>query len=260
MIFIDEDKHKKEIGIYKITNTVNKKVYIGQTKDGFQRRYWLHKWQLNSEKHDNPHLQKSWNKYGAESFKFSIVEVSEKDLIDEREVYWISFYRSNGECYNIQDGGQPLSLNNYISPEIRKRTGELNRKRMMGSKLSEDTKKKMSETRKGKYVKRHNDTLTEEQATQAKKQLVSGTKPSQVAKDLNVDYKSINNLLSLNTYSHIFVDGWNEFQSTRKKYKRVLEKEDIINFQEKYDSGLSISEIARQTGCARETIRKYTKQ
>lgn len=42
MVFVDEEKYKKNIGIYKITNIVNGFVYIGQTTQGFQKRYWLH--------------------------------------------------------------------------------------------------------------------------------------------------------------------------------------------------------------------------
>lgn len=51
MIFIDESKFKKEIGIYKIVNLVNGKVYIGQTGQNFQRRYWHHQWKLKNNSH-----------------------------------------------------------------------------------------------------------------------------------------------------------------------------------------------------------------
>ena len=46
MIFVEESKFKKEIGIYKIVNLANGKVYIGQTGQNFQRRYWHHQWKL----------------------------------------------------------------------------------------------------------------------------------------------------------------------------------------------------------------------
>ena len=57
MIFIGEEKYKNDIGVYKITNLLNGKVYVGQTKEKFQRRFWLHRWQLRKGKHDNKHLQ-----------------------------------------------------------------------------------------------------------------------------------------------------------------------------------------------------------
>ena len=77
-----------------------------------------------------------------------MIEVVDKCDIDDREKYWIDYYRKNGECYCIQDGGQPNNLVVYVSSESRKRTGELNRQRMLGSKLTEETKAKMSKTQR----------------------------------------------------------------------------------------------------------------
>ena len=46
MKFINEQAMKNEIGIYKISNIVSGRVYVGQTKERFQRRYWLHQWEM----------------------------------------------------------------------------------------------------------------------------------------------------------------------------------------------------------------------
>lgn len=63
-------------GIYKITNTVNNKYYIGSTSN-FNRRIRDHfKW-LKSGKHPNKYLQASFNKYGHKSFIYSLVEIVE---------------------------------------------------------------------------------------------------------------------------------------------------------------------------------------
>ena len=50
------------IGIYKIENKVNGKVYIGQSVN-IKKRWKQHKYELNSNNHVNKHLQASWNKY-----------------------------------------------------------------------------------------------------------------------------------------------------------------------------------------------------
>ena len=73
---------KYNCGIYKITNINNGKYYIGSSIN-INRRWHEHKRNLNKNKHNNIHLQKSWNKYGEASFLFEIIELveNEKDLI-----------------------------------------------------------------------------------------------------------------------------------------------------------------------------------
>ena len=63
----------KNSGIYKITNLINKKYYIGSSLD-IKRRWKEHRRNLIKNKHNNIHLQKSWNKYGENSFLFEIIE------------------------------------------------------------------------------------------------------------------------------------------------------------------------------------------
>ena len=82
--FIDRLKYKNNIGIYKIVNNINGKTYIGQTKEGFQRRYYLHDWKLRNNIHDNFHLQSSFNKYGDTHFTF--VSVIMFKMVDNEKV------------------------------------------------------------------------------------------------------------------------------------------------------------------------------
>lgn len=94
------------IGIYKIENTVNGKVYIGQSIH-IELRWAEHKSELRGGYHENSHLQLAWNKYGEVSFKFSVLEFCDKSDLNDREIYWINYYKSfygqNG--YNIESGG-----------------------------------------------------------------------------------------------------------------------------------------------------------
>ena len=256
MNFIDEQKYKKEIGIYKIENLVNSKVYIGQTKENFQRRYWLHRWQLRNGTHDNSYLQRAWNKYGEENFKFEVIEILPKEEIDDREKFWIKKYKDLGICYSIQDGGQPEKIGE-LSPETRKRIGELNRQRLLGSKLSEETKKKMSRSRKGKHQNRKTNVLTLEQAKEIKQRLVNGEKSTQIAKELNVPYKVINNILSNDAFkTTVCVEGWEEFQQSRKRLKRLSEQE-IEEIYELYDKIGTYQGVARITGRDKEVIKYH---
>jgi len=95
------------IGIYSITNTINNKKYIGHTTD-IKRRWQYHQGYLKRQKHDNAHLQEDYNKYGADSFKYEVIEECEEDQLEEKEIYWIAFYDAKNNGYNMTDGGGGL--------------------------------------------------------------------------------------------------------------------------------------------------------
>lgn len=80
----------KITGIYKITNIITNDFYIGSSKD-IHNRWRQHRWHLNKNKHKNSYLQNAWNKYGANSFKFEVLEecLLLKKLILEREQYYM---------------------------------------------------------------------------------------------------------------------------------------------------------------------------
>lgn len=88
-------------GIYKITNNINGKVYIGQSID-IKRRWRSHK--KDFENIDNK-FYRAIRKYGLENFFFEIVEEVPVNELDERESYWIRFYNSIEEGYNTIPGG-----------------------------------------------------------------------------------------------------------------------------------------------------------
>ena len=64
----------KQPGIYKITNLTNNKCYIGSSFNLFNRLH-NHKTNLRKNRHHNVYLQRAYNKYGEENFKFEIVEI-----------------------------------------------------------------------------------------------------------------------------------------------------------------------------------------
>lgn len=260
MIFAEEKEYKKSIGIYRIRNLITNKVYVGQTTENFQRRYWLHRWQLRKNKHDNNHLQRAWNKYGEENFIFEVIEVVNKEEIDEKERYWIAFYRNSSYgCYSIQDGGQDKRLGRCLSAEARKKIGELNRVRMLGSKLPDETKRKMSESRKGKRIYRKNDRLTDEQAFLIKSMYVSGKTSKEIQDELKIPYKILNNILSMNSYSTIKVEGWEDFFKERLKCREYRKNRGKL-IEEELIEGKPIKELSLKYGVNRKTIEYYKKK
>lgn len=111
-----------KIGIYCIENIVNNKKYIGQSID-IDSRWSKHKSELNKGTHDNDYLQKSWNKYGCDNFKFYVLEICDSDKLDERESYYIDLFNSmdRDKGYNLKSGGQN---SNYVSNEIREKQSD----------------------------------------------------------------------------------------------------------------------------------------
>lgn len=88
--------------IYKITNLINNKIYIGQTVHP-EKRWWEHQQRAKTH-YDNYPIHLAINKYGAENFSFEILEWTEQ--FDDEEERLIKEYNSlspNG--YNLIEGG-----------------------------------------------------------------------------------------------------------------------------------------------------------
>lgn len=249
MKFINEECDKNKMGIYVITNIVNNKIYIGQTKESFHRRYWHHRWCLNQGTHCNQYLQNSWNKYGEDNFTFSMLEeVLDVNQLNEREIYWIEYYRNNSEVYNIQDGGQNIN-SPIVSQEKRKEIGRKNRERLLGTKLSEETKEKMRKAHKGKGGYHYNNTLSDNQVIEIKEMLMDNIHTKEISDITNVPYKFINNILSLNAYSYVIVDGWEDFLK-RHNQAKIDKKEKTEKLHQEilrlYSEGYNKNQIAHK--------------
>lgn len=96
------------IGIYKIENLINGKVYIGQSKN-IKKRWTAHRtnaFNHNSKQYDLA-LYRSIRKYGLENFSFMVLEETLIEDLDNREKYWIEYYDSHNKekGYNLTDGG-----------------------------------------------------------------------------------------------------------------------------------------------------------
>ena len=96
-----EKMANKICGVYKITNIVNGKFYIGSSND-IKARWRQHKDKLRVNKHGNTYLQNAWNKYGEENFLFEVVEECDPEFQFEREQYYLNTLNPfDDQGYNI---------------------------------------------------------------------------------------------------------------------------------------------------------------
>lgn len=146
-----DDNIYSRIGIYGIRNLLNGKIYIGKTGMNFGDRWDTHRSLLNNGKHDNPHLQRAWEKYGQENFEFIVIEDCSVDELSDREKYYIKLYKDIGLAYNMHDGGdEGYNLGKHLSEETKRKIGEKNRINGCGRQHSDKTREKMSQSHKGK--------------------------------------------------------------------------------------------------------------
>ena len=91
--------------IYKIINNVTGEKYVGQTTN-FSRRISDHKEKLRANKHKNPKLQASWNKYGEENFSITKEQYDlTKEQLNQKEIEEIKKEDSYNNGFNLTLGG-----------------------------------------------------------------------------------------------------------------------------------------------------------
>lgn len=95
--------------IYKIVNDVNDKVYIGQTAGSMVERYKQHLKNVNQKRHQEK-LYQAMREIGVEHFHQELIEEANEKELDEKERYWIRFYDSLKNGYNMTCGGNGGSI------------------------------------------------------------------------------------------------------------------------------------------------------
>ena len=131
-------------GIYKVTNIINRKAYIGSTID-FDDRFRRHRYALRSNRHDNEHLQRSWNKHGEANFKFEIIEeIEDTKLLNNVETEYIKKFKTNERefGYNL---ASPYG-NHVASEEYKKNMSEV----LIGREFTDEHKMNLSRNAKNR--------------------------------------------------------------------------------------------------------------
>ena len=215
-----------KIGIYQIRNLINHKIYIGGSKN-IESRFLYHRAKLNRDKHDNAHLQNAWKKYGEVNFVFEILELCDQAELTLLEQHYID---TTG-CLDRKKGYNIAAIANLppMNEETKRKIGNSNRGKSSwikgkhhsaitkekiklrvtannkmrgkigelhhfhGSKHTVETKKKMSDAKKGinnnhsskAVVQKLNGVFVNEFASAKEAQRQTGIQSKNIAKCLN---------------------------------------------------------------------------
>ena len=241
MDFEDRNVYKDYSGIYAIRNKITNSVYVGQTRQKFIKRYFLHSYKLRHRVHDNRHLQHAFDKYGSEAFVFEVVEIllGDKEFFNQREMYYIQLFRHQTKCYNMTDGGDGAK-GTHPSHENIRRLAEINRKKNTGKKLTEETKRKMSEAQKYRHqqypmtddMKRkiidgrrnglesgtyQTQKITPDTVKRIKHMLMQGIKQSDIAKEFGITQTNVSAIKTEKSWRFVSIEGWDEWRKMRHR-------------------------------------------
>lgn len=145
--------------IYKITNKINNKIYIGLTTKSFSERIGCYRSSVKSEKPIKHRVIQAMKKHGFDNFIFEQIELVEnREELKQKEVNWIAFYKSTNPSigYNVSPGGDLCSIQTNVkranSLKGKKRSIESKlktSKSLMGHTVTEETRLKQSKSKIG---------------------------------------------------------------------------------------------------------------
>lgn len=193
-------------GIYRITNKINSKIYIGSTCS-FKDRKSKHK-----RKKLNTMISRAIFKYGWDNFLFEVLEYCEKDVLIEKEQFYLDLFQpfkeNNG--YNLL---RNCTINGWLghhhTEETKKIMSEKKKdyipwnKGMTGvQECSDETRELMSKNRTGEGNSFYNKRHTEESKNKIAKK--------QMGRDHSYEYKSV---LQINKDTDEIIKEWESIAS-----------------------------------------------
>lgn len=148
---LEQYSELKRTGVYGIYCLANNRVYIGSSsaKRGLIYRLRCHLADLKVGKHHSILLQRAWDKYGKQNFVFKVVEFVEPSQCVEREQYWLDYYDTSNpkKGFNISP-----TAKSQLGVKRRQESIEKHRMKMIGRKITEEHKKRLSEFNKGRVM------------------------------------------------------------------------------------------------------------
>lgn len=271
-------------GIYSITNVVTGDMYIGQTIQDFEKRWKSHISALNRGNHDNEYLQRSWNKYGEDAFKFkAIYYCDELDILNDLEKYYIKKYDTYNNGFNMTEGGDYFL--NEIPEEIRKK--RLENLKKVTRERSDYTEHQIAKVKEMLSVLENNPISIKKisKLTGVRESVIYGIKNLNswidVRSDLNEKLKIINNketrneniVKDLYSKKYLLNEISEKYKLSQDTIKRIFKKSNVKDFslifkevndlrnKEKFLKGKQIGitthiEMEKYMDCCRKTYEK----
>lgn len=224
--------------IYLATNIVNDKVYVGLTSLPLGKRKTQH---FSDAKYHsyNSAFHKAIRKYGKENFKWEVIDKSETmEELNEKELYWISFYNSYKYGYNLTLGGGGA----------------------LGYKYTAEDKEKVSKANRGE--KSSSAIITEEVAKNIVSLLINTQLSySEISDKTKANMSIIKQINHGQSWKHLY----EEKPVSQNPFKRVIqipkiEGDRIEKLKELLDEGLTLRKIAEKLGVTHPTILQTMKR
>lgn len=225
--------------IYKISNTVNNKVYIGQTRYSLEYRFNGHKKKAMQDKDSYTHLQLAMRKYGIDVFKIEQIDTAEsQDELNEKEKYWINYYNSIVTGYNMMDGGT----------ETNPMDSEVVKKKHYEKVHSEETRNKIS-----KSMHELRSTVGFSEETRKK---LSEAAQNQIYfyKNNKVTHTNKNNK---NRISELLSNGWVQYDEHHKKPKNIKPKVKTTKLKVEETKDIVLNNLGRLNCFATRSVKCY---
>lgn len=262
--------------IYVIANKSNGKFYIGRTNKPAARKrcHWS---ELNRGVHGNPRLQNAWNKYGKNTFEFTVIDSAPESEIEAKEAEWFAkFDHDKAFLYNchFETHGGPkiwgpmsedakLKISESIKNGTRKYIFEildegyssklglnkLARKHSVGSTTLLSYVKEWEQLRGMEYGHPQTRTTLERLSAFADEFKKIGPEVTRRMKEFGVSYKAIDKYgkrFGL-TLQNIRLDGW--------KNKSIAKAKSAYEYKKEH--GCSVLDALKATGATVTTYYKY---
>lgn len=229
--------------IYKITNKVNNKSYIGQTRYTIEFR-----WKQHQHKQDNCYFHNAIRKYGVNNFNVEILEECEVKDLDSREVFNIAKYDTFKNGYNMtigDDGNRRLLLDNkYDEMKELYLSGFSSNKIATLYNVDKSTIIKILLSL-GVKIRRNNLNINHQEVLELAEDYKSGYSLKSLAKRYNCDSKALKQFLIRKGID------------IKDRYSILKDKEAQNNLINDYlDGKLKLSEIQSKYHCCYNTLLK----